>query len=69
MKNINLMLKGRIIQKYGTIAAFSEACGKSTVAVSAKLNGKSSFSQKDIIEWSNLLDIASTEVMEYFFAP
>ena len=61
-------LKGRIIEKYGSHKNFAKALGKSTNSVSRKLNCKTGFSQKDIVEWSRLLQIDKSEYSEYFFA-
>ena len=62
-------LRGRIIEKFGSIKAFAEACGLSTVSMSKKLNGKIAISQADIIRMSSpeLLDIHPSEYHLYFF--
>lgn len=60
-------LRGRIVEKYGTIEAFAEGVGKSYVTISKKLNNKTGISREDIIEWSNLLDIPSSDYDIYFF--
>lgn len=60
-------LRGRIVEKFGTISAFTKALGSSTVTVSAKLNNKSGFNRGDIEHWSELLEIPSTEIGLYFF--
>lgn len=61
-------LRGRIVEKYGTIEAFSEDVGKSYVSISKKLNNKTGISREDIIEWSSKLDIPSRDYDIYFFA-
>lgn len=60
-------LRGRIVEKFGTISAFTEALGSSTVTVSSKLNNKSGFSRSDIEHWSELLEIPFVEIGLYFF--
>lgn len=60
-------LRGRIVEKYRTLDAFSDALGLSRVSVSYKMNGKTGFSQEDIIKWSDLLDITASEYGIYFF--
>lgn len=60
-------LRGRIVEKFGTISAFTEALGSSMVTVSAKLNNKSGFSRGDIERWSELLEIPFAEIGLYFF--
>jgi transcriptional regulator with XRE-family HTH domain len=61
-------LRGRIVEKYGTLSNFAEALGITLVVVSQKMNNKSGFSRADIEKWSNLLDISSSEYDVYFFA-
>lgn len=60
-------LRGRIIEKYGSQEKFAEVLGISANSLSKKMTGKTGFSQKDIIVWSNLLDVDKTEYSEYFF--
>jgi len=62
-------LRGRIIEKFGTIGAFSNVLGITIQSVSAKLNNKNSFSQEDIINWAEPLDISADELCDYFFTP
>ena len=64
-------LRGRIIEKFGSIKAFAEAYGLSKVTMSNKLNGKVSISLDDIVKMSapELLDIQPCEYHTYFFAP
>lgn len=61
-------LRGRIIEKFGSYANFAKALGKSEIIVSKKLNNKSSFSQKSMTEWGNLLDIEANDYGIYFCA-
>ena len=61
-------LRGRIVEKYGTIKDFSAVTGISEVSVSKKLNGRSGMSQKDIAKWCKLLDIDNKDIPDYFFA-
>jgi len=61
-------LRGKIVEKYGTQAVFAERIGKTEQSVTAKLNGRSQFSQEDVVTWSNALGILVNEVGEYFFA-
>lgn len=64
----NLDLRGRIIQKFGTQGNFAKHLGKTEQTVTAKLSGRSQFSQNDIIDWSNALDLDADDVGKYFFA-
>lgn len=61
-------LRGRIYEKFGTITAFSNALNTTKQAVSRKLRGGVSFTQKDIMEWSELLEIDKQDYGLYFFA-
>lgn len=61
-------LRGRIVEKYGSISAFSKAAGISMTAMSKKLNCKIGLSQSDIREWSVLLDIDASEYGDFYFA-
>lgn len=59
-------LKGRIIEKFGSNKAFAQALGKSEVLVSKKLNNKSEFSRKTMLEWGDKLDISADEFGVFF---
>ena len=61
-------LKGRIIEKYGSMTNFSEKLGVSKQALSRKMNGNINFSRNDILKWCELLDIDQSEIGIYFFA-
>ena len=61
-------LRGRIVEKFGTLCAFAEKLGISNVCMSKKLNGKIGFSQQDIEEWAKELEIPKSEYIDYFFA-
>ena len=60
-------LRGRIVEKYGTITAFARVLGISKTTVSLKLKNEIGFSRDDIVEWSELLDIPEEEYTLYFF--
>lgn len=60
-------LRGRIIEKYGSQEKFAEVIGISSNSMSKKMNGKTGFSQKDIVKWSNYLDIDKIDYSSYFF--
>lgn len=60
-------LRGKIVEKYNTISAFSDVIGVTAQSVSAKLNGKSQFNQEDIILWCRILDIELCDAHSYFF--
>lgn len=60
-------LRGRIVEKYGTQAKFAQELGISPTAMSEKMTGKTTFSQRDIEKWRQLLDIDSEDIGKYFF--
>ena len=60
-------LRGRIVEKYGSISKFSEKLSKSRTSVDLKLNNKVDISRAEILEWSKLLDINAYEYSSYFF--
>lgn len=60
-------LRGRIVEMYGSQERFAEIIGISANSMSKKMKGKTGFSQKDIVKWSELLNINKAEYSEYFF--
>lgn len=62
-------LRGRIVEKFGTISNFGSVLGLSGVSMSKKLTGVTGFSQADIIRWCELLEIDIADVGAYFFTP
>lgn len=61
-------LKGRIVEVFGSQSVFANKLGVSKNSVSRKLNCKTEFSQRDIEEWSKLLNIQLSDYGDYFFA-
>ena len=61
-------LRGRIVEKYGTLSAFAEASGIPLNNISRKLNGYNSFTQEDIVKWSGHLDIKPEQYYEMYFS-
>ena len=64
-------LRGRIIAKYGTQAAFARALGVSRSVLSGKLNNRVAFKPDEILRVcsSQMLDIQPVEIGRYFFTP
>ena len=60
-------LRGRIIEKFGTIEKFADALGITRITVSNKLNDKSNFSRDDIILWASALEVSQDNIGSYFF--
>lgn len=62
-------LRGRIVEVFGTIGAFSEAIGISRVQISTYLNNKTKFNQATIETWCRHLNIPIEDAVPYFFTP
>ena len=60
-------LRGRIVEKYGTMSEFADRIGICRASLSAKLNGRHKISTNDIRQWAEILDIAPEEIGIYFF--
>lgn len=60
-------LRGRIVEKYSTQGKFAEAVGLTDRSVSLKLNNGIGFSQDEIINWCELLNLESCDIPTYFF--
>jgi len=61
-------LKGRIIEKYGSMSNFSDELGVPKQTLSRKLNGSIGISRNDILKWCDMLEIDLAEIGFYFFA-
>ena len=60
-------LRGRIVEKYGTLGNFASDMGWSERTLSLKMNCKVFWKQPEITKAARLLGIPSDEVVEYFF--
>lgn len=60
-------LRGRIVEKCGTIGAFAEKIGTPQANISSKLHDRYGITPKEIISWSELLEIPKGDIGEYFF--
>lgn len=60
-------LRGRIVEKFGTLKAFSEGMGWSERTNGLKLGGSVEWSQSDIIKACELLGINTKDMQAYFF--
>lgn len=59
-------LRGRIVEKYGTVKIFSKVVGMRDANLTYKLNGKTEFKSSEIFKICKLLDIEE-HILEYFF--
>ena len=62
-------LRGRIVEKCGSNQAFSNAMGWAQKTNTAKLTGRASWTQADILKACKILDIALQDIQGYFFTP
>ena len=61
-----LKLRGRIIEKYGTIGAFAERIGVSSSTATNVLNGKTTPTSKSMPKWCDALGIDLRDVGIFF---
>lgn len=64
-------LRGRIVEKFGSCAAFAAAVGLPESSVSARLHNKVKIDSDEIMRWSQpeVLDIPPGEIHVYFLTP
>ena len=62
-------LRGRIVEKCGSMEAFSEAIGLSAVTISKYMNNKVPWKQTNINAAVRVLEIQPEEISAYFFTP
>lgn len=60
-------LRGRIVEKYGTMGKFAEHIEMSAQTLSNKFSGRIGITNSDILEWCQALDIEKCEIGDYFF--
>ncbi len=59
-------LKGRIIEKYGTMGAFAEELGISKQILSQRMTNRTRLSQEEIVKWAKMLGIQQDEYGLFF---
>lgn len=62
-------LRGLIRARFKTQSAFATAIGISACSVSAKLNGTSEWTAKEIRNSCKVLNISPDQIQKYFFCP
>ena len=60
-------LKGKIVEMYGSQTKFAEILNISTSSLSKKMNGKTDWTQSEILCACDCLNIDKTRVADYFF--
>ena len=61
------MLRGKIVEKYGSQKDFAKAIGLSPHTMSNRLNGKKPFTQPEICKIGEMLGIETEDLWRYFF--
>ena len=60
-------LRGRIVERYGTLRAFVNELPIGSVAFTQKMKGRVAFKNDEIITMAEKLDIGKNEIPDYFF--
>lgn len=60
-------LRGRIVEKFGTMGAFAKKLGVKQSVVSRKINEYYGITPTDMMKWSAVLGIDKADIGEYFF--
>lgn len=60
-------LRRRILGKFGSLGAFAAEMGFTPSTLSSKLKGTTDWTRAEIEKASQLLELTTDEVMEYFF--
>ena len=63
----NSKLRGRIVERFGTIDNFSKAVGRNRSSISRMLNEKAPMDRGDIFLFHTALGIGNDEIGDYFF--
>lgn len=59
------MLRGRIVEKFGTMTRFAEAVGMSKAGLSIKLS-RGTFTAEQMSKWASLLEIPNEQIAAFF---
>lgn len=60
-------LRGRIVERYGTLTQFGKAMHISQPVLSSRMTGSTYFTQSEILRAIALLDIEPESISPYFF--
>lgn len=63
------ILKGKIVEKFGTNKKFAQAINMPATSLSMKLNNKSTWRQEEIESARIALGISPDDICKYFFCP
>lgn len=59
-------LRGRIVEKFGTIDCFAEKANCSRTFISKYLNHKTYLNQETLLSWATLLELNDADIPAYF---
>lgn len=62
-------LRGRMVEKFGSVQGFADKIGIAVQTIISKLNGKKTITKKDIVLWCEVLGIVIDDIGLYFFTP
>lgn len=62
-------LRGRIVEKFGTLKTFAEFAGVNRPNLTNKMQGHTPFKTSEIYEMCKMLEISQDEIGVYFFTP
>ena len=60
-------LRGRIVEKFGSVRAFSQELNVQQEGISHRLHNGKCLSHKSIMKWAQVLDISQERIGIYFF--
>lgn len=63
----NDKLRGKIYEKYGSIAKFSKKAGIHPTCISLALSGRRKMSREDILQFADALEINGSDFYDIFF--
>lgn len=60
-------LRGRIIEKYGSLKNYASEMGLTSTQISRYMNGRAVFTREKMLLWGEKLGIEKEEFASYFF--
>ena len=60
-------LRGRIVEKCGTLQVFADYMSINSATLSKKLAGRTSWDQQEILRAAKVLDLDPADILGYFF--
>lgn len=64
---MNNILRGKIIERFGSLSKFATAMGLSPATLSWRMTGRAEWKRDEIVKAIKLLGIHPTEIALYFF--